>query len=91
MGWYNKQGFQFLPPMLDAPCLLLKAKKKTPSLNVDEIHETVNIDLGWRRYLSNLTCVEVEGDHFGIVNDPNAEGLVAALEAWLAEEFGSGG
>ncbi len=88
MGWYNKQGFQFLPPMLDAPCLLLKAKKKTPSLNVDEIPETVNIDLGWRRYLSNLTCVEVEGDHFGIVNDPNAEGLIAALEAWLAEEFG---
>ena len=90
MGWYNKQGFQFLPPMLDTPTLLLKAAKATPSLNVEHIPETVNEDLGWKRYLSNLTCVQVEGDHFGIVHDPNAEGLVAALEAWLeTQDFGS--
>ena len=83
--WYSQRGFEFVPPTVDIPVLLVRAREENPLLNVESVPETTAHALGWERFAPSLTVVDVDGTHFSMVHDPHSEALCKAIEAWLSE------
>ena len=69
--WYSQRGFEFVPPTVDVPVLLVRAREENPLLNVESVPETTAHALGWERFAPSLTVVDVDGTHFSMVHDPH--------------------
>ena len=77
---HNEIVTQFSPELYSGPVLLLKAKE---NLMVDENPIVQLEDLGWRKYCSNLTIIEVPGNHITMVNIENSKVVANVVEQWL--------
>lgn len=77
---HNEIVTQFSPELYSGPVLLLKAKE---NLMVDENPITQLEDLGWRKYCSNLTIIEVPGNHITMINSKNSLVIANIVEQWL--------
>tara|TARA_B110000211_G_scaffold100821_1_gene117331 strand:+ start:7102 stop:11097 length:3996 start_codon:yes stop_codon:yes gene_type:complete len=77
---HNEIVTQFSPELYNGPVLLLKAKE---NLMVDEHPITQLEDLGWRKYCSNITIVEVPGNHITMINGKNSVVIANVVEQWL--------
>ena len=77
---HNEIVTQFSPELYSGPVLLLKAKE---NLMVDENPITQLEDLGWRKYCSNITIVEVPGNHITMINGKNSVVIANVVEQWL--------
>jgi phthiocerol/phenolphthiocerol synthesis type-I polyketide synthase D len=77
---HNEIVTQFSPELYNGPVLLLKAKE---NLMVDEHPITKLEDLGWRKYCSNITIVEVPGNHITMINGKNSVVIANVVEQWL--------
>ena len=77
---HNEIVTQFSPTVYDGPVLLLKAKQH---LLVDGNPIVQLEDLGWRKYCSNLTIIEVPGNHITMINIKNSKVVANVVEQWL--------
>jgi amino acid adenylation domain-containing protein len=77
---HNEIVTQFSPTAYDGPVLLLKAKQ---NLMVDEDPMVYSDDLGWKEYCSDLTIMEVPGNHITMMNAENSKVVANVIEQWL--------
>lgn len=60
----------------DYPVLLCRATKRSE-------FEPKQVDLGWGEYIKNLSVVDIEGDHLGILAKGQVEALAAELSKYM--------
>lgn len=77
---HNEIVTQFSPTVYAGPVLLLKAKQ---NLIVDGNPIVQLADLGWRKYCSNLTIIEVPGNHITMINVENSKVIADVVKQWL--------
>ena len=77
---HNEIVTQFSPTVYAGPVLLLKAKQ---NLIVDGNPIVQLADLGWRKYCSNLTIIEVPGNHITMINFENSKVIADVVKQWL--------
>ena len=77
---HNEIVTQFSPKLYKGPVLLLKAKE---NLMVDDDSKSQLNDLGWNKYCTNLTIIEVPGNHITMINRKNSNVTANVIEQWL--------
>jgi len=66
----------YLPRPYDAPVLLIRTRRGVLGVGGDR-------DLGWGKTLGKLEICETGGNHYTMYVDPNVEGLVQKVSAYL--------
>ncbi len=77
---HNEIVTEFEPTMYDGPVLLLKAEE---NLIIEENSVAHSDDLGWGKYCSNLTIIEVPGNHITMINLENSKVIADVIQQWL--------
>lgn len=77
---HNEIVTEFAPKKYHGPVLLLKASE---NLMVDKNPLTENKDLGWKDYCSDLTIMEVPGNHITMMNLENSKVIASTIQEWL--------
>jgi len=87
IGWYGAQLGTVFPSELEIPVLLVKAQEFIPEINVEHIPALMADDFGWRRYYSNLSILECNGDHFTMLMEPHVSQWPNAMMEWIKKHF----
>ncbi len=83
---HNEIISAFRPGQYAGPTLLLRAREQAPLQHSPSKAAQSQADFGWSAYCTRLSLGEADGNHMTMLNSAHAPGLVATLDAWLAQQ-----
>jgi thioesterase domain-containing protein len=87
---YNHAEDRYRPVSSDVPALLIRATEGSGN-DVPYVQVFKDADLGWGAVVRDLVVVDVDGGHAGMLQEPHAASLVAALLPHVVEPAGRAG
>ena len=82
--YHNEIISDFKPALYSGPTLLLKAQEKIMLKKSDAQPEYKLHDLGWGKLCSNLTIIEVPGNHMTMLNLEHVSTTSLEIHNWLS-------
>jgi amino acid adenylation domain-containing protein len=82
---HNNIISDFYPSVYHGPVLLLKASEKIMLKTSKPQPEYFLEDLGWREFCTNLTVLEVPGNHITMLTEKHTTQVGVLIQAWLSK------
>lgn len=81
---HNKIVADFSPSVYHGPTLLLKASEKIMLKTNKPQPEYLLADLGWGKFCTDLTIIEVPGNHITMMTEKYADKTAELIQSWIS-------